>query len=276
MAGIVHVVFLIDITGSMGPQIAGVKEMVHRFCSVDRPNVQLHIHTFTEMPDACYVTASPMELTQTQVADYVRDKLALNSPPDTGVTNASGGDGPENHAAGVASLTQKFTQEHNIVCFLITDAVPHYRDRGRSREAVKESEWLEQNGFPTDVFKVLNGVIEGLNVTFVPILYKNPDLTWFAQAAGLTDSLILFPTSTNSTLLANGLHALLEALQGRVNGETAIPPSTLEALSGFRVTAVGREDFVALNEDPPSLTAAPAGAPPSGYFSHIGPPPPYP
>ncbi|KAJ1567496.1 hypothetical protein HK405_005748 [Cladochytrium tenue] len=254
-----HVVFLIDITGSMGSQVQGVKDMVLRFCSVDRLGIRLHIHTFTESYDGCYVTSTPLVMPQPDVVTYVTDKLQLCCPPDTAVTNANGGDGPENTAAGVAALAKKFTPDDNIVCFLITDADPHHRAFGRSAEAILEEEWLKDNGFPTDIYEVLNHVIESLNVTFVPILYRSPS-TWFNQAAALSGGLVLLPASTDSALLASGLVSLLDALQTRV----LHPDADVRApsLTGFRALAASLDDLTPLTADPapdPAVVAAAAG-----------------
>ncbi|KAJ1559043.1 hypothetical protein HK405_012226 [Cladochytrium tenue] len=260
-----HVVFLIDITGSMGSQVQGVKDMVLRFCSVDRLGIRLHIHTFTESHNGCYVTSTPLAMPQPDVVTYVTDKLQLCCPPDTAVTDASGGDGPENTAAGVAALAKKFTPDDNIVCFLITDADPHHRAFGRSAEAILEEKWLKDNGFPTDIYEVLNHVIESLNVTFVPILYKSPS-TWFNQAAALSGGLVLLPASTDSALLASGLVSLLDALQTRV----LHPDADVRAprLTGFRALASSLDDFEPLEADPERDPASGASAYPT--FSLFG------
>ncbi|KXS11954.1 hypothetical protein M427DRAFT_417465 [Gonapodya prolifera JEL478] len=127
--------------------------MIDCFCKVNRLGLQLHIHTFTESDRGCYVTQSPVGLTQPQVANYVQTKLKLSNPPDLHVS-AHGGDGPENHTAAIADLTTKFGKDANVVCFMITDATPHYKSHGASTEAKKEAEWLSNNGFETDIFKV--------------------------------------------------------------------------------------------------------------------------
>ncbi|KAJ1555612.1 hypothetical protein HK405_015646 [Cladochytrium tenue] len=262
-----HVVFLIDITGSMGSQVQGVKDMVLRFCSVDRLGIRLHIHTFTESHNGCYVTSTPLVMPQPDVVTYVADKLQLCCPPDTAVTNASGGDGPENTAAGVAALAKKFTPDDNIVCFLITDADPHHRAFGKSAEAAMEEKWLQDNGFPTDIYEVLNHVIESLNVTFVPILYKSPS-AWFNQAAALSGGLVLFPESKDSALLASGLVSLLDALQTRV----LHPDADVRAprLTGFRALASSLDDFEPLEADPKPTTTA-SHFPVLGLFAPVAP-----
>ncbi|KAJ1553868.1 hypothetical protein HK405_006672 [Cladochytrium tenue] len=235
--------------------------MVLRFCSVDRLGIRLHIHTVTESRNGCYVTSTPLVMPQPDIVVYVSEKLKLCHPPDTGVTDANGGDGPENTAAGVAALAKKFAPDENVVCFLITDADPHHRAFGRSAEAILEEKWLKDNGFPTDIYEVLNHVIESLNVTFVPILYKTPS-AWFNQAAALSGGLVLFPESKDSALLASGLVSLLDALQTRV----LHPDADVRApsLPGFRALASSLDDLTPLTADPvpdPAVVAAAAAAP---------------
>ncbi|KXS22289.1 hypothetical protein M427DRAFT_141809 [Gonapodya prolifera JEL478] len=248
---ILHVVFLVDITGSMGTQIEGVKAMVSEFCAVDRPGVALHLHTFTETTKQSFVTMTSRDMSQSDVRSYVWNKLKLNSPPDMRETNAYGGDGPENSAAGLAFLMKKFTSSDNVITFLITDADPHYRHHGTSQEAQREAELLRENGYPTDIFQVLNLVCETLNITLVPIIYSTPDLRWYTQGAALTNGLILFPQHGDSRLLASGLGALLTSLQARVlGGGAAISEATLHELRGFRVSAPDTDNFEPLEEDP--------------------------
>ncbi|KAJ3336973.1 hypothetical protein HDU93_001818 [Gonapodya sp. JEL0774] len=191
---------------------------------------------------------------RTQLQQYVEDNLALNSPPGTNEKNAYGGDGPENTAAGLASLVQKFSPSDNIICFIITDADPHYVRNGRSQEAQRESEWLADKGLPTDIFQVLNLVCETLNVTLVPILYTNSNLAWYIQAATLSNGIMLFPSSTDASLLAVGLDALLQALQARVmGGATGVSEQTLNELRGFRVVAPDANSIELLEADTVNL-----------------------
>ncbi|KAI9366054.1 hypothetical protein DFJ73DRAFT_772182 [Zopfochytrium polystomum] len=241
-AAVLHVVFLIDITGSMGGQIEGVKAMVSSFCAVPRQGIQLHIHTFTETAKGCYVSATPPTMSQSEVVDYVRLRLKLSCPPDAPTVSAHGGDGPENVAAGP------------VIVFLITDADPHYKSHGQSQEALREREWLTENGFSEDIFEVLNSTVESLNVTFVPILYGAPNLTWYMQAATLTNGIILFPQTSASQVLATGLGALLGSLQARITGGEAVSQGTLDALRGFRVVLLEQDDFSPLDSDPGRLS----------------------
>ncbi|KAJ3338163.1 hypothetical protein HDU93_009897 [Gonapodya sp. JEL0774] len=255
--GDIHVVFLVDISGSMSSQINGVKSMISFFSQTPRPGLHLHLHTFTESYSGCYVTSSPTNLTTPQLAQYVDTKLKLSCPPDMPGVNASGGDGPENHAAGIASLTQKFSKQDNVVCFLITDAEPHYKSRSAfSQEAKKEKEWLTTNGYPTDIFKLLHHVVSSLTVTFIPILYTSPDLIWFTQLAGLSSGLLLFPSSNDASALADALHVLLGALQARVGagrghaGGPELDHASFSRLAKeFRVVTPMEGEFMVMDED---------------------------
>lgn len=105
-----QVVFLLDITGSMGNQLDGVKAMILDFCKQDKPGVDVHVWPFTETGSSCFVCCSGITLsrflnrfifldpkfTALELSSYV-SKIRLSSPPDfPNVTNAYGDDGPEN------------------------------------------------------------------------------------------------------------------------------------------------------------------------------------
>lgn len=68
--------FIIDITGSMGTQIDGVKRMVKSFCSEERDGIGIHITTYTENSSGCYVCHSKPGLTSSELVDYV-EKIRL-------------------------------------------------------------------------------------------------------------------------------------------------------------------------------------------------------
>ncbi|KAJ3111874.1 hypothetical protein HDU96_005270 [Phlyctochytrium bullatum] len=209
-----NVVFLIDITGSMSAQIAGVKQMVSSFCQTERPGIRLHIWTFTEDAKHCYVTSSP-DLSARALVSYA-EKLNLCRPPDMSVS-ASGGDGPENVVAGVSLLKERFPKnKENVLCFIITDNSPHHKSFGMSAEATTERQWLAAKGYvDTDIFKVLNQVIEDVNVTFVPIIYGREACNdvWYHQAVLMTGGLLLSPAQASAATLAKGLEAILRLLQ---------------------------------------------------------------
>src|SRR3546814_19066454 len=76
-----QVVFLLDITGSMGSQMEGVKQMVSTFCAVEREHVEVTIGTFTESSAGCFVSLSPPGLAAQQLVAYVQG-ITLCVPPN--------------------------------------------------------------------------------------------------------------------------------------------------------------------------------------------------
>ena len=77
-----QVVFLLDITGSMGPQLDLMKRMIASFCAEDRNGIDIHVWTFTEAGSNCYVDASPLDLKGSQLVNYVKG-IKLGAPPST-------------------------------------------------------------------------------------------------------------------------------------------------------------------------------------------------
>lgn len=140
----IQVVFLLDITTSMGPRLDLMKSIIAAFCADERNGIDIHVWTFTESGNCCYVDASPLELNGSRLVNYVKD-IKLGVPPSMPNVLADGGDGPENCVAAVAHLTERFSSNHNILCFIITDASPHY-SIANSTEAKAEKAWLRDHG----------------------------------------------------------------------------------------------------------------------------------
>ncbi|KAJ1569209.1 hypothetical protein HK096_003872 [Nowakowskiella sp. JEL0078] len=224
----VHVVFLLDVSGSMSAQIAAMKSMIQDFCKIERKGVQVRVFTFSEEPSGCYVARSPKNSSATELIAWV-GKISLGMCEGK---SASGGDGPENQTAALFSLTEEYTSSDNVLCFLISDAGPHHIANGMSSEAQQERDWLVRHNSPTtDIFGVLNYVIETLNVTIVPILYFTAyNSYWYQQAALTTNGMILTPKSNGSASLARGLVSVMEALQ-QVSLSKGIELSTSEKLA---------------------------------------------
>ena len=249
-----QVVFLVDITGSMGSQIEGVKQMISKFCEVDRPLIDVHIWTYTESP-GCYVSKSPVGLKSQGLVEYTM-KIKLCCPPDfPEITGASGGDGPENVVAGIAALLDSFDPKQNVLCFPITDASPHHICLGKGGTAMKEVEWLNKAGFDsTDIFCILCEVIDSLNITFVPVLYNGAESNvWYQQAAVMTDGIILVPQANTSESLAEGLVILLEAFQQLSIDRNIQFAKTIDVdkiSQAFMILDIPVEDFGIIEEDP--------------------------
>lgn len=248
-----EVAFLLDITGSMGSQIDGVKLMVSQFCSIERPGVNVHIITFTENSKNCYVTHSSTGLNSAKLVEYV-NSIKLSTPPGTSGIVAPGGDGPENVVAATTMLLKQFEPSDNILAFIITDDAPHHKSFGASAEAEAEKRWLTENGFENhDIFARLNELVETLNITIVPVLYGQAHAyKWYQQAALLTDGLVLCPQIADSYVLADGLGLILDAVQ-RLAVTRQIDAGDLQNLNGFAVLGLNFDDFVPLESDPESL-----------------------
>ena len=250
----IQVVFLLDITGSMGSQIEGMKAMISTFCSFERPGVDIHIWTFDENTNSCYISKSKPGLADFELVDYT-DNIKLSQPPDYPGCTGGGGDGPENVVACVTSLLHSFDTSSNIVAFIITDDAPHHASFGLSGEARAEKKWLLEHGHADqDVFLLLNEVIESLNVTFVPVLFGGAyTYKWYQQAAALTGGVVLRPNSTDSEVLAFGLGALLVSFQklaasgGEFNREGS---DFTEVFKGYSVAKIDTDNFEPLDKDP--------------------------
>jgi hypothetical protein len=248
-----QVVFLVDITGSMGSQIEGVKKMISKFCEIDRPSIDVHIWTYTESP-GCHVSPSPKGLKSSDLVAYSQE-ITLCRPPDKPQLSAGGGDGPENVVAGIAALLEAFQSKDNLLCFIITDAPPHHKAHGNGKETQEEQNWLKERGFEnTDIFCILCEVIDTLNITFVPVLYSGSEKNvWHHQAAVMSDGLVLVPKATESEVLANGLGLLLDAFQKISLEKNMDLAKTIDIESigkGFSILNIDVENFQIFEEDP--------------------------
>ncbi|KAJ3079576.1 hypothetical protein HDU99_010566, partial [Rhizoclosmatium hyalinum] len=241
-----HAVFIVDVTGSMGNQIEGVKQMMRTFCATERPGVQVHIWSFTENARSCFVCTSKPNLTNVELLEYVAN-LKLSRPIDHPLEVAHGDDAPENVTAAVAQLALNFDHTDNVLAFIITDAPPHHRAFGEGRERQNEQLWLQTRGFPdSDVFSVLNRVVGEVNVTFVPILYSPRETLWYQQAALLTGGLCLIPSGVSSTVLAEGLSHILQTMQHLSTtrqASTFLAQDTAQHLRGFHVLQIDPDAF---------------------------------
>ncbi|RPA80462.1 hypothetical protein BJ508DRAFT_415441 [Ascobolus immersus RN42] len=255
-----EVVFLLDITGSMGNQIEAMKRMIKEFLASagDEPTLHMHVWTFTESSKKCYVCKSPANSTNSDLIKYVT-KIQLSTPPsaphDTG---AYGGDYEENSVAAVSALLDSFDQNDNIMAFIITDAPPHHVSAGRTPEAEAEKKWLAEQdpSLPMDMFQRLDRIVESLNITFVPINYESHGHVdpFYLQAALLTDGVVLRPTVNDAGLLANGLVTLMHAMQstivdGKVNRSEQA--SAIESLANmFSIVKADPDTWVMFETDP--------------------------
>lgn len=226
-----RVVFLVDITGSMGNQLEGVKQMLREYCRSAR-GVKVSIMTYTEDSKQGYTTYFTAE-DPSELAAYVTG-IKLCEPPDRRGVNASGGDGPENVLQGLAA-TSAVSLDERLLLFIVTDAPPHDASQ-RNNEAVNERRALVELGLAedagdVDMYRVLDRVLDARRgrVAICPLMYgvSGRALHFYAQCAALTGGLLLKSTgSGGAAALARTLQAIVDCVAG---GAAA------RALEGFEV-----------------------------------------
>ncbi|KAL4086699.1 hypothetical protein PRIC1_013761 [Phytophthora ramorum] len=133
----INLVFLLDITGSMGSELEGVKETVrHLVASVfeEEYAVMITIITFTESSQGCFVT-------------------------NHSFTEGEEGDGLHHLREAKAAFAELLTLDSTMptIAFLITDAGPHLLAETRTREAEHEINFLKEKHsiVDSDMFNVL-------------------------------------------------------------------------------------------------------------------------
>jgi hypothetical protein len=260
------VVFVIDITGSMGPQIEGVKQMICRYCEQYgetslTAGVRIHIVTYTETSSAGY-TSHYTSLSGQRLSEYV-SLLRHSHPPDfPNVTGASGGDGEENVLHALAAMYReqgggrvRLPLDRRLLCFVITDAPPHNKGQANG-EATCERRVLRDLGMAdddgsVDMYHVLDRILDQREgrVVFVPIMYNvcGKDLHFYAQAALLTQGMLLRARSTDSGELAEGLARIVALVRQLLGGEDVDIPASLGGFDALRVDALVE---AASEEDP--------------------------
>ena len=102
----------------------------------------------------------------------------------------------------MVQLLHKFDPTDNILSFIITDNLPHHKSFQITTTSCAELKWISDHGHTeTDIYQLLNKVVENLNVTIVPILYSSAtEGKWYEQAAATTDGIMLNPTSSGNLL----------------------------------------------------------------------------
>eukprot|EP00667_Euglena_gracilis_P001240 EG_transcript_1239 len=134
-------------------------------------------------------------------------------------------------------MLERAGTERDTICFLITDAPPHFKS-SPSQEAQHEQRWLVEHGVLADVadcdaYGVLHFVVDAYQGRLIlcPIVYSPQPQHWFAQAARITGGLLLKSASSNSQQLADTLMGIVEALhRSRVAGQ----PQFQGRLEGFQ------------------------------------------
>jgi len=257
------VVFVIDVTGSMSCQIEGVKQMVHRYCqehggAAARQNVRIHIVTYTEDSrqgyTSHYTSTSPVRL-----AEYV-NTLRVSTPPGFPGVSAHGGDGEENVLHALAAMfrepggRRRVPLERRVLCFVITDAPPHNKQQHNGealaeRRVLQDLDVADDDG-GVDMYRVLDRVLDQRQgrIVFVPIMYgvRGEDLHFYAQAALLTQGMVLRARGTDSSVLAASLSRIVAMMQALLGGGGVDIPSDLPGFECLRIDCL---DEAASEED---------------------------
>lgn len=236
---------ILDITGSMGSQMNGVKKSVAKLLTTANEEVPVLMMTFCEnSTDGCFVTHNVF----TNFAETARfvETLSLCRPPGTTGIEAHGGDGPENIKAALAILT-KLPPTSMPLIYFITDADPHYRDCP-SAESEHEKAWLsrmapaiplESQG---DVFALMDYVFNHFETEPQCIVVKYDGASEFASNLALRSSkLVVYPSAHDVDALAS----LLEEIYLQWTDEDR--PLTLT--SRIRVQVPGEEQKVESEQD---------------------------
>jgi hypothetical protein len=238
----------IDITGSMGNELEGVKSAVSEFATLctgfDVP-VIFAIATFTESKQGCFVSLKEMPASEEAVSCV--SNIRLSTPPDADNLTANGDDGPENQKAALFKMCE-LDPTVPTIAFLITDAEPHMQSIGTSPTAEHELRWLQTRGLEPEVAKdlfrvfgkVLNHFQDNLVLNCVLLNGDDSDQAIYGSLAQQTGGMLMQPRSRSPSVLASGLMAVVKTLISRMpgqqqhaaNGAANQDPS---ALDGFRL-----------------------------------------
>ncbi|KAJ0402161.1 hypothetical protein ATCC90586_007947 [Pythium insidiosum] len=240
----IHLVFILDITGSMCAELEGVKQTVARLVrSVFSQPVELRVTivTFTEDARGCFVTKHSFT-DGCRVRGFV-EKIELCKPPGLPhAHSAAGGDHPENQKAALAQLlTMK--AELPTIAFLITDAAPHLvvPSSVASAETLHEIAWLKAKHGVTnpDLFSILDRIKERFDDRLVLNVIKyveSDDHALYAAVAKCFGGVLISPVERSPEALASGLVGLLTHLFRGFAKQQAEPVTTesIQSVKAFR------------------------------------------
>ncbi|CAM9675910.1 unnamed protein product [Chrysoparadoxa australica] len=225
-------VVILDITGSMGSQIEGLKRCLRELMSLiaENPTMGIAIITYTERskgckaePTGCYVSLNSFG--DAAEASAFVDTIKLCQPPHAHAVSASGEDGPENVLAAMYMLTELHGSKPTLA-FVITDAGYHHAPPSGTTDR-NERQWLADRGVANvDFYQVLDTVIAhfGGGLVLLPIIYNytgqdRKDIQAYGQMAHATGSVVMQPISFQSTVLAQAMGGFLKRLLGELNND---------------------------------------------------------
>ncbi|KAF4042504.1 putative F-box domain-containing protein [Phytophthora infestans] len=228
----INLVFLLDITGSMSSELAGVKETVrHLVASVfeEEYAVMITIITFTESSQGCFVTNHSFTEGD-EAIDFIKS-VQLCVPPGNPSVSANGGDGDENQKAALAEL---LTLDNTMptIAFLITDAGPHLLAETRTCEAEHEINYLKEKHSIVDsdmlnVLALVQAHYEGNLIVNVVKYIKNSDHRMYGCIAKKFDGVLIEPKVRAAQQLASGLMVILSKMFDRCAGGTFTEDDTV-------------------------------------------------
>ncbi|TMW67058.1 hypothetical protein Poli38472_012174 [Pythium oligandrum] len=209
-----HLVFLLDITGSMSNELEGVKATVAQLVQTVTADIAsemlITIVTFTEDHKDCYVTSDTFT-DGAKAAQFV-SKVKLCCPPGIAGVNASGGDGPENHKAALAELLL-MDAEMPTVAFMITDAIPHMISEPSTEASHEKRHFAAKHAITDmDLFHILDALhakFQERLILNVVKYYPNLDHAIYGAVAKRFNGVLISPTIRTPQELANGLMAIL-------------------------------------------------------------------
>ncbi|CAM9332790.1 unnamed protein product [Ectocarpus sp. 6 AP-2014] len=261
-----YVTIILDITGSMGSQIEGVKRAVRELIPLlaENPNLGIVIVTFTEGGSGktsggprCYVSVNIFS-DPTKADTFVR-KITLSTPPGHPGVNAYGDDGDENAKAALYAL-KELDGTKPTVAFFITDAGYH-RTKRDSPTAKAEEDFLVAKGVSdTDFYALFDSVLShfGGNLVVVPIVYNfagqraHTKQAYGQMAMTSGSGVVIEPVRTSAGTLALTMATFVSRLLGQLNGQTDLPPEPpQEMLAGLRLLDTSGMNRIARDDHTP-------------------------
>ncbi|CAM9113857.1 unnamed protein product [Scytosiphon promiscuus] len=258
-----YVAIVLDITGSMGSQIEGVKQAVCALIPLlaENPSLGIAIITFTEggrdmrtgLP-GCYISVDVFAKPW-RAAEFVRN-IRLGVPPGDPLIMANGVDGDENAKAALHAL-KRLDGTKPTVAFFITDAGYHRSKRDSPTAKAEEEFLLAQGGVSdTDFYILFDSVLAhfGGNLVVIPIVYGFEQLgahikQAYGQVAMTSGSgVVIQPVWSSSRTLSTTMAAFVTRLLAQLNGQTDLPPephqemlAELRLLDATHMTRVERD-----------------------------------
>ena len=209
MSDQLEIAIILDVTGSMTGELEGLKISITDLVeTIQRSelDVSVRLITYTESEDVCQIKQrryEPCNLARaiTEIADI---KLGDGS-------RANGGDADENSKAAIYSLLLGDGPLRKTIAFLVTDALPHIKQRS-SEEAQREIEWFKEKRVSENIYSdcilLFDHVTEQFQGQLVMnvIAYNSASHNMGTSIYGkITNGLFLAPTRRDPMSLSKGM-----------------------------------------------------------------------